>query len=89
MALGKACIASNINAIPEAIKDHETGVLVPPGDHQSLAEAITELQADTKLRERLAAAGQAYALSNFDERTAARTTVDYYDASCARPSELR
>lgn len=81
MALGKACVASNINAIPEAIKDHETGVLVPPGDHQALAEAITELQANPKLRARLAAMGQAYALSNFDERTAARTTLDYYEAS--------
>jgi glycosyltransferase involved in cell wall biosynthesis len=82
MALGKACIASRINAIPEAIHDHETGVLVEPGDHLGLAKAILELQADTELRERLGAAGQAYVLSNFDERIAARTTVDYYDACC-------
>jgi glycosyltransferase involved in cell wall biosynthesis len=80
MALGKACIASGVNAIPEAIRDHETGVLVQPGDPKGLAEAITGLQADTRLRERLASAGQAYVLSNFDERIAARTTVDFYDA---------
>jgi glycosyltransferase involved in cell wall biosynthesis len=82
MALGKACIASNINAIPEAIKDHETGVLVAPGDDEALAGAIAELQADAGLRERLGMAGQAYALRNFDERLAARTTLDYYDACC-------
>lgn len=82
MALGKACVASNVNAIPEAIKDHETGVLVAPGDHEVLAGAIAELQRDAGLRERLAAAGQAYALANFDERIAALTTVDYYDACC-------
>jgi glycosyltransferase involved in cell wall biosynthesis len=82
MALGKACVASNINAIPEAIKDHETGVLVAPGDHLELAQAIAELQADAGLRERLGMAGQAYARANFDERIAARTTVEYYDACC-------
>jgi glycosyltransferase involved in cell wall biosynthesis len=80
MALGKACIASNINAIPEAIIDHETGVLVAPGDPHELAGAIAELQADTRLRERLGVAGQAYALKNFDEREAALATVEYYDA---------
>ena len=80
MALGKACIASSVNAIPEAIRDHETGVLVAPGDSQGLAKAIAELQSDMRLRERLASAGQSYVLSNFDERIAARTTVDYYDA---------
>ncbi|MGB7922111.1 MAG: glycosyltransferase family 4 protein [Pyrinomonadaceae bacterium] len=82
MALGKACVASNINAIPEAIKDHQTGVLVAAGDAAGLACAISELQSDAALRERLAAAGQAYALANFDERIAARTTLDYYDACC-------
>ena len=83
MALRKACIASSVNAIPEVIRDHETGVLVAPGDSSALAEAIAELESDAALRERLAAAGQAYVLENFDERIAARTTVDYYDA-CSR-----
>jgi glycosyltransferase involved in cell wall biosynthesis len=30
MALGKACVASRINAIPEAVEHFETGVLVEP-----------------------------------------------------------
>jgi glycosyltransferase involved in cell wall biosynthesis len=82
MALGKPCVASSVNAIPEAIRDHETGLLVAPGNSAALAAAIAELKSDAALRERLAAAGQAYVLSNFDERIAARTTVDYYDACC-------
>jgi glycosyltransferase involved in cell wall biosynthesis len=82
MALGKACVATSVNAIPEAIRNRETGLLVAPGDAEGLAEAIRELQVDATLRERLAAAGQAYVLSNFDECIAARTTLEYYDACC-------
>jgi len=79
MALGKACVASRVNAIPEVIRDHETGLLVPPGDSTALAGAICELIFDPALRERLAKAGQSYVLMHFDERNAAKVTVDYYD----------
>jgi glycosyltransferase involved in cell wall biosynthesis len=83
MALGKACVASRVNAIPEAVKDHETGILVLPGDSMSLAATISELYLDPGLRERLAKAGQSYVLSHFDERLAAQITVDYYH-ECSR-----
>jgi glycosyltransferase involved in cell wall biosynthesis len=84
MALGKPCVASRVNAIPEVVRDRETGLLVAPGDSRALAEAITELSSDAALRGRLSAAGQAHVLSNFDERVAARTTLDYYDACSPR-----
>ena len=85
MALGKACVASRINAIPEAVTDHETGILVEAGDHLALAAAIRELKANPTLRERIARAGQNFVLENFDERDTARITVDCYDA-CQRAS---
>jgi glycosyltransferase involved in cell wall biosynthesis len=83
MALGKACVASRINAIPEAITDRETGILVPPGDGEALSEAIAELCGDSALRERLGAAGQSHVLANFDESIAAQTTAEYY-RTCLR-----
>lgn len=83
MALGKACVASTINAIPEAVTDGETGVLVPSGDCQALAGAIASLKGDDSLRERIARAGQAHVLVEFDEHLTSRTTVDLYDA-CSR-----
>ena len=79
MALGKACVASRVNAIPEAITDGENGILVPPGDAGALAAAILRLFKDSVLRERLGAAGRARVLETFDEAFAAKTTVDYYD----------
>lgn len=81
MAMGKACVASRINAIPEAVTDHETGLLVEAGDSEALAAAIKKLKADSPLRERIASAGQAFVLENFNERETAQITVESY-ATC-------
>jgi glycosyltransferase involved in cell wall biosynthesis len=80
MALGKACIATNVNAIPEAIADGKTGVLVPPGDPVALAEAICRLTSDPALRKDMGLAAQAFVLSHFDEAVSARLTARCYDA---------
>jgi len=82
MALGKACIASRVNAVPEAVRDRETGILVPPGDSRALADAIRDLARDDTLRERIAGAGRSFVLSHFDERKAAETTLEYYRKYC-------
>ncbi|MAF96594.1 MAG: colanic acid biosynthesis glycosyltransferase WcaL [Rhodospirillaceae bacterium] len=54
---GLACVSTALSAIPELIVDGETGVLVPPGDEESLAAAVAELIADPDLRARLGAGG--------------------------------
>ena len=43
MALGVPSISTNVNAIPEAVKDLETGVLIETGDSKALAAAIIVL----------------------------------------------
>ncbi len=83
MALGKASIASNINAVPEAVVNGETGLLVAPGDSTALADAISRLKNDNELRDALAKAGQAFVFSRFDEKRTAQITVDLYE-SCQR-----
>ena len=80
MALGKPSIATSVNAIPEAIIDRKTGLLVRPGDASTLAVAIEELYLNEDLRKQLSEAGRAYVLKMFDERLAAETTLEYYDA---------
>lgn len=43
MAAGVPCIASSLSGIPEIINDDDVGFLVPPGDDNALAEAMTAL----------------------------------------------
>jgi glycosyltransferase involved in cell wall biosynthesis len=53
LALGNIVVASNVGGIPDLIKDKKTGLLVPPGDPQLLAEAILLALTDNQLRENI------------------------------------
>ncbi len=61
MAMGLAVIASSAGGTPEAVRDGETGVLVPPGDARALAEAIVLLARDPVRARGLAERGGAWA----------------------------
>jgi len=52
-----ACVATRVSAIPELIVDGETGVLAEPGDASGLADAMSRLLADSRLRQQLGEAG--------------------------------
>ena len=55
---GLACIATATAAIPELIRDGETGLLAPPGDPAGLAGKLVLLASDPMLRDRLGEAGR-------------------------------
>jgi glycosyltransferase involved in cell wall biosynthesis len=78
MALGVPVISTDVFAIPEAVKDRETGLLVKAGDSEGLASRIIELFHDAALRERLAHAGRDHVLMHFDERLAADIAIAEY-----------
>jgi glycosyltransferase involved in cell wall biosynthesis len=59
MAAGRAVVASRVGGIPELVADGDTGLLVPPGDSEQLAAAITRLLADPELRQAMGRAGRA------------------------------
>lgn len=79
MALGLPVISTNINAIPEAVIDNETGLLIEAGDNPALADAIRRLKDDPELREKLGRNGREFALVNFDERDAAAIALRAYE----------
>jgi len=56
MSLGKAIVASTVGGIPELVGD--AGVLVPPGDPQSLAQAIRKVLEDSRLAHSLGEIGR-------------------------------
>jgi glycosyltransferase involved in cell wall biosynthesis len=80
MALGLPCVATRVNAIPEAIEDGVNGRLVRPGEAGELAVVIGELLDDAEKRKTLGAAGKISAFQNFNSRTSAERTVKLYDA---------
>jgi glycosyltransferase involved in cell wall biosynthesis len=65
-AAGKPIVASDIGGLKDIVIDEVTGLLVPPGDRDSLRLALQRLIADGRLRTRLgeAAARRASAFSS-------------------------
>jgi glycosyltransferase involved in cell wall biosynthesis len=60
-ASSRATIGTRIQGLSDAIKDNETGLLVPAEDVDELAKAMTRLLSDDQLRERLAKNGYLWA----------------------------
>jgi phosphatidylinositol alpha-1,6-mannosyltransferase len=58
-ARGKPVVAGNSGGIPDAVRDGETGVLVPPENPEATAAAIDRLLSDRALADRMGAAGRA------------------------------
>jgi glycosyltransferase involved in cell wall biosynthesis len=70
---GRPVVASRVGGIPDLVEDGVSGLLVPPGDAEALAEAMVRLFADRALAERLAAGA-------LDAGQALRWTPDEYAA---------
>lgn len=58
MACGKPIVAARAAAVPETVRDGETGLLVDPDDAEALAAALSRLLADRPLRRAMAEAGR-------------------------------
>ncbi len=58
MAHGLPVVSTRVGAIPEQVLDGESGLLVPPGDVQALADALARLVRDAGLRTAMGAAGK-------------------------------
>ncbi len=74
--LEKPTIGSNAPGIDEAVQDGVTGLLVPPGDAEVLAEQLGRLLDDAVLRRQLGQAGRERALRMFSQES----MVDGFEA---------
>jgi glycosyltransferase involved in cell wall biosynthesis len=63
MTCGRTCVATDVGGVTEAVGD--TGLVVPPGSPEPMAEALLTLLRDDELRLRLGAAARARALEFF------------------------
>lgn len=74
MARGLPVVATRVGGTPEVVVDGETGLLVPPRDPATLAEAMVRVTSDTELAGRLGEAGRRRVERHFDIR---RVVADY------------
>ncbi len=65
MAAGTAVVATSVGGVPDLIEDGLNGLLVPPGDLDAMADALTRLLRDPEERDRLGGAGRAHVLTRY------------------------
>jgi len=81
---GSAVVGTPAGGIPEVISDGTTGLLVPDGDPDRLAEAIGRLLADERLRRSLVAEGQRRVSARFGAQAAVAPFLALYHELAAR-----
>lgn len=78
MASGLPVVATRVGGVPELVRPRHTGFLVPPGDVDSLAEALVTVLANPFLGKRLGEAGRVQIQSEFSFEKMFRETVALY-----------
>ena len=87
MAAGLPVIATNGGGVPEIISDGSTGLLVPMGDANALAEAVRRLLLDPALAAKIAKAGYHEVRARFTPRSTARGIENVYATLTGRVLE--
>lgn len=78
LAMARPVVATAVDGNPEAVKDHETGLLVPPGDPKAIAEGIIKLLDQPELARKLGEGGRRLVLENMHEDVRLRRTEQIY-----------
>ena len=76
MAASLPVIATRVGAIPEMVREGETGLLLDPGDVEQLGVAIESLLHMPQLRRRLGAAGRQLVEAEYDAQRNAQRLLD-------------
>lgn len=77
MAVGKPVVASNIAGYASLVTHGSEGLLVPPRNEESLAQALIALLTDESMRQQMGANGIATAV-RYDWKLVARQVLNYY-----------
>lgn len=80
MALGVPVVSTTVAAIPELVTHDVEGLLVPPGDHVALADALERVLSDAALRSSLGNAGRKRVEATFDLAKNTRARKALFDA---------
>jgi starch synthase len=78
MACSTAVVGSDVGGIPEVVMDAQTGLLVPPGDHVLLAEALSSLLRDPARAAAMGELGRQRVAAEFSWASIAAQTAALY-----------
>jgi len=78
LAAERVMVATAVDGTTEVVINEVTGLTVPPGDAQRLAEAVLRLLRQPELRRRMASAGRRWVLEHFSQEQQIRKTQDLY-----------
>jgi glycosyltransferase involved in cell wall biosynthesis len=79
MASRVAVVATQAGGVPDVLVNRDTGLLVPPRDARSLADAVLKLYLDRNLAARLAQRGQEAVREKYSSEAMARKTIAVYE----------
>ena len=85
MAYGRAVVASDTGGLRDAIRNGETGILVPPRDPDALRAAVVSVLGDDDLRARLGAAAREAAREQFSQDAEADALIELWERVYRRP----
>ncbi len=88
MAAGLPVLTTRIAGVPELVEDGISGILVPPGDVDALADGLRKLLADANLRHRMGQAGRQKVIAEFTASNEAARLATLF-AGVTNPSAPR
>jgi sugar transferase (PEP-CTERM/EpsH1 system associated) len=88
MASGLPVVATRVGGADEMVQDGETGLLVPPGDPEPLADALDRLVSSAPLRQSFGSAGRRRAHGEFSLRNMIEAYQSFYCGLFASRGEL-
>lgn len=86
LSCGLPVVASRVAAVPETMGDGQGGLLVPPGDPEALAQAVSRLLADAGLRRRLSQQALARATAHLSSDTMIDRYLKWFAEICGQRS---
>jgi glycosyltransferase involved in cell wall biosynthesis len=79
MMMSRAVVATDVGSLREVVRNGETGLVVPPLDVESMADAIVKVLLDGERRVEMGARGRAHALRRFATADCASIHASAYD----------
>lgn len=83
MACGAPVVATAVGGNPEAVRDGITGILVPPKDPSTMADAMHTILSDSKMRQSMGEIARKIAVEDYSiETITCKTQKVLLDAAC-------